>query len=302
MNVQETPNANSKKRELSSPEFSVDKKNKASTSTSSMSDISDISLTEQPNEMASGTTEGQEISSTPHITIPPLEMMKLSEMLKETFRGEIVTMIDSVVQGVIKGLTDRLGSLEEKNKILESENNGLRAQISALEKKAEQSEQYSRRNNLRISGVPETNAENTDEIVLKMATDIGSDLRIEEIDRSHRIGKSDPNRSRPREVIVKFTSYRARQKLLKMRSALKDNGYVGVFLNEDLTKYRSEVLYEARKTVKSDIAKGAWSSDGNILIRDHSDKVHRVYSLNDIAAINFPPKPMASVESTGSRR
>ena len=59
-----------------------------------MSDISDISLTEQPNEMASGTTVGQEISSTPHITIPPLEMMKLSEMLKETFRGEIVTMID----------------------------------------------------------------------------------------------------------------------------------------------------------------------------------------------------------------
>ena len=207
-----------------------------------------------------------------------------------------------IVQGVIKGLTDRLGSLEEKNKILESENNGLRAQISALEKKAEQSEHYSRRNNLRISGVPETNAENTDEIVLKMATDIGSDLRIEEIDRSHRIGKSDPNRSRPRGVIVKFTSYRARQKLLKMRSALKDNGYVGVFLNEDLTKYRSEVLYEAPKTVKSDIAKGAWSSDGNILIWDHGDKVHRVYSLNDIAAINFPPKPMASVESTGSRR
>ena len=67
----------------------------------------------------------------------------------------------------------------------------------------------------------------------------------------------DPSRSRPREIIVKFTSYRARQKFLKMRSALMDNGYVGVILNEDLTKHRSEVLYEARKVVKSDTVKEA---------------------------------------------
>lgn len=298
--MQETPSAISKKRELSSPEFSLDKKNKPSASASSVSDISDISLTEQPGEMASETTESQELSSTPHITIPPSEMLKLSEMLKDTFRGEIVAMVDSVVQGVLKGLNDKIASLEEKNKILETENNSLRAQISGLENKAEQAEQYSRRNNLRISGCPESNAESTDEIVLKMAADIGTDLRIEEIDRSHRVGKFDPSRSRPREIIVKFTSYRARQKLLKMRSALKDNGYVGVFLNEDLTKHRSAVLFEARKAVKSDTVKGAWSSDGNILIRDHNDKIHRVYSLNDITAINFPPKPMAVIESAAS--
>lgn len=248
--------------------------------------------------MATETTESQELSSTPHITIPPSEMLKLSEMLKDTFRGEIVAMVDSVVQGVLKGLIDRIASLEVKNKTLETENNSLRAQISGLEKKAEQAEQYSRSNNLRISGCPETNAESTDEIVLKMAADIGTDLRIDEIDRG--VGRFDPSRSRPREIIVKFTSYRARQKILKMRSALKDNGYVGVFLNEDLTKHRSEVLYEARKAVKSDTVKGAWSSDGNILIRDHNDKIHRVYSLNDITAINFPPKAMAVVESAAS--
>lgn len=69
-----------------------------------------------------------------------------------------------------------------------------------------------------------------------------------------------------------------------------------MFLNEDLTKYRSEVLYEARKMVKSETAKGAWSSDGNILIKDHDEKVHRVYSLSNITAINFPPKPIEPTE------
>lgn len=223
MNEPETPNANvnTKKRELSSPEFSVDKKNKISLSTSSVSDVSDISelsATEQsPTEMATGT---------PHITIPPSEMMKLSEMLKETFKGEIVNLVDSVVQGVLKGLNDRIGSLEEKNKILETQNNDLKARGLVLENKAEQAEQYSRRNNLRITGCPETNTVNTDEIVLRMASDIGTDLHISEIDRSHRVGKPDSNRTRPREVLVKFTSYRARQKLYKMKTALKDNGYV----------------------------------------------------------------------------
>lgn len=175
MNEPETPNANvnTKKGELSSPEFSVDKKNKISLSISSVSDVSDISelsVTEQsPTEMATGT---QQLSSTPHITIPPSEMMKLSEMLKETFKGEIVNLADSVVEGVLKGLNDRIGSLEEKNKVLETQNNDLKARVLVLENKAEQAEQYSRRNILRITGCPETNTENTDEIVLRMASDI----------------------------------------------------------------------------------------------------------------------------------
>ena len=85
---------------------------------------------------------------------------------------------------------------------------------------------------------------------------------------------------------MKFTSYRARPKLYKMRTALKDNGYAGVFLNEDLTKLRSKV-------VKADCAKGAWSSDGNTLIKDFTDKVHRLSSVNDLDDIDSPPKPPA---------
>ena len=72
---------------------------------------------------------------------------------------------------------------------------------------------------------------------------------------------------------------------------LKDEGYNGVFLNEDLTKLRSKVLFEARKVVKADCAKGAWSSDGNILIKDYDDVVHRLTSVDDLNGIVFPPKP-----------
>ena len=299
MNAKDTPIAivNSKKRELSSPEYSVDsKKNKAASFESDLdiSDLSDTSALPPPFEMSTG------IEATPHIVIPPTEMEKLSLMLRDTFKGEIETLVQGIVTGVLKGLNDKIDglashikALQIKNKILEKQNNSLMSRVASLEKTADQAEQYSRRNCLRISGYEEKKDENTDVIVMNMAADIGCDLQLNEIDRSHRVGKPDANRSKHREIIVKFTSYRARQKRYKMRTALKDNGYAGVFLNEDLTKHRSRVLFEARKVVKADCAKGAWSSDGNILIKDFTDKVHRLSSVNDLYGIDFPPKPPA---------
>ena len=59
---------------------------------------------------------------------------------------------------------------------------------------------------------------------------------------------------------------------------------------------RSNVLFEARKVVKADCAKGAWSADGNILIKDFTDKVHRLTSVDDLNAIDFPPKPPPAPE------
>ena len=62
------------------------------------------------------------------------------------------------------------------------------------------------------------------------------------------------------------------------------------------TWLRSKVLFEARKVVKGDFAKGAWSSDGNILIKDYADVVHRLTSEEDLNDIDFPAKPAPAPE------
>ena len=82
------------------------------------------------------------------------------------------------------------------------------------------------------------------------------------------------NPSKPRDIIVKLTSYRA--KLYLRRSKLKDVGYKSTFINEDLTSKRSSLLFNARALVKSGRLLGAWSSDGTILIKDSKSKIHRV--------------------------
>ncbi|MEW8548099.1 MAG: hypothetical protein AB2693_31740 [Candidatus Thiodiazotropha sp.] len=292
--VQNTPSSSiSKKRELTSPDFDIDSKKNKLLSASSESDLDssviDMSITEKQQEtmaMAMATPlpmeETSETSDTPHITIPPSEMLKISLMLKETFRGEVEAMVDSVVKGVLSGLQERITVLENANAGLLAENKSLTSKVASLEKQIEQTEQYSRRNCLRISGLKEEVNEDTDTLVMNIATTIGSEIQITDIDRSHRVGSPRQQRDRPRDVIVKFATYRSRQNFFKRRTALKDSGYRGVFVNEDLTRQRSALLYEARKLFKSSVVKGAWSSDGTILVRDRSDRVHRINALSDL--------------------
>ena len=72
---------------------------------------------------------------------------------------------------------------------------------------------------------------------------------------------------------------------------MKTAGHDGVFVNEDLTKKRNGYSYEARKLVKRDLLKGAWSSDGTILIKDNKDDVFRITSLTDLIPFGYTPPP-----------
>ena len=94
--------------------------------------------------------------------------------------------------------------------------------------------------------------------------------QILNFDRSHRLGKpytGADQRAKPRDIIVKFISYRKRASFYKARILTKSRGFQGVFINEHLTKTRAKLLYEARRRVKSKQLKSAWSSDGTVMIK-----------------------------------
>ena len=84
------------------------------------------------SEPSPSTTQSTTASAS-HITIPPFEMQKIAEMLKATFQGEIVSIVDSVVKGVLSVLQDRISSLEKSNSELINENRSLITRITALE-------------------------------------------------------------------------------------------------------------------------------------------------------------------------
>ena len=73
--------------------------------------------------------------------------------------------------------------------------------------------------------------------MLEVAEAIGSDLVLEEIDRTHRLGRPKGSQGvvRVRDIIIKFTSYRSRQKMMRNKAKLKQTDYLRAVLNEGLT-------------------------------------------------------------------
>lgn len=130
--------------------------------------------------------------------------------------------------------------------------------------------------------------------VIDLSRAIEAEINLDDIERSHRVGRPR-NTGKPRDIIVKFASYRTRRKVYEARTKTKDNGYRGVFINEDLTKSRSNLLLKARQMVKHNNLKSAWSSDGNILVRDIRDVKHRITSVGELA--KFGPIPTLNRET-----
>ena len=244
-------------------------------------------------------------SETPIHVLPqpinPNDIVQIASSLRALMLPEIKQVIRESMQDVTKTLKGEINKLQKDMEDLQVENADLRktndeleTRLSAVEYENDSLEQYSRRNSLRISGIPEEPGENTDQRVIQLAGGLGVDINPEDIDRSHRIGKLEQDRPRvgrgalrpkrrPRDILVKFARYNARDKLYQERKDLRNlETHANVFINEDLTKKRSKLLFDGRTLARAEIVKAAYSTDGKLYIRDHEDNRHMIKSDSEI--------------------
>ena len=158
---------------------------------------------------------------------------------------------DSVIPTLTKMLTSGLENqvAELKDLILEKDQmiNQLKDDVKQLEVKCDGLEQYSRRNSLRIYGIDEKEGESPAEIVLDLVNK-DMDLNIEPaaLDRVHRVGKRQEARgSRP--LLVKFSTYRDRDRVYRAKARLKERKLGHIYVNEDLTRTPTQLLYQVRQ-------------------------------------------------------
>lgn len=166
--------------------------------------------------------------------------------------------------------------IEEKDATIKR----LEHRIRQLQIKDDEQEQYSRRECLRFGGLREEELENVDEKIVKICNEklnISPPITKEDIARSHRIGKRNGNA--PRQVIVKFNSYRIRAGVYKKKKALAGTP---VSVNEDLTRERAKLLYRAREAKRAGKIKGCWSYDGRIGLEDTMSKIHTIVTREQL--------------------
>ena len=113
--------------------------------------------------------------------------------------------------------------------------------------------------------------ENTDDLIVETCKiDLGVDLAVEDIERSHRLGPkslqdvaADGNslgkRLKSRPMIVKFLSYRKRHEVFSAKKKLKGQKLAIV---ENLTRTRQRIFNVARETVG---LKNSWTRMGKYL-------------------------------------
>lgn len=237
-------------------------------------------------------------TSTPTFHLAETDLQKIAIIVKLAIQEEVTesmrTMVKSEIktsceplESEIKTLKTKVSTLEDDKSDLVNQVEDLLNRVDKLELERDTAEQYSRRNCVRISGIPVKTNEDTDGIILDMAAAMGSAISPPDIDRSHRIGNQ--RKDKTKDLIVKFATYRARDRFIRRRSSLKDIGaYDNVFINEDLTKQRSELLFNARKLQKDDNSRvsQAWSWDGRIFVKDSDDECHLISKKSDLDQLN----------------
>lgn len=188
---------------------------------------------------------------------------------------------------LLKEISELKDQMSEKNDKIHR----LETRVTDLEMQNDALEQYTRRNSVRIAGIQEEDDECCETKVLDTLNSImgvSPPITADQIDRLHRVGKSNSAASKPRSIIVKFTSYRYRSRVMSQRSKLKGTNK---YINEDLTRKRTQVLFHCRAEKREGRLRDCWSSDGRILVKDLRGGIHLVSTLDDLRKLTTPSDP-----------
>ena len=141
----------------------------------------------------------------------------------------------------ISEFNQRINSIEEKID-----------QFGDLERRIDESEQYSRRQCLRFLNIklpPPEEMERCTEIIETILRDLDCGVVIDSVDRAHRIGPVKVrDDGRYQQIIVRFNSFKDRTKVYRARKSLYGKSTIRIRL--DLTVHRLKLLVKAQEYVK----------------------------------------------------
>ena len=142
----------------------------------------------------------------------------------------------------VRKTVDETNTLQTSVKFLNDEAEASKKKLRDDEEKSRQKmedlrlqllnyEVYSRRENLRFYGIPETDEEENTEAVLKAFLE--KELNVEntqyiEFQRVHRVGKRDRNTGKPRAIIARCLRFKDRENLFSCRRNINSESNFGI--------------------------------------------------------------------------
>ena len=207
--------------------------------------------------------------------------------------------LDRLVDKVINKLKDSIdfntavieelrSELNKRDQVITNLKQQLHKINEDFQEEIEQINNYSRRNNIKIHGIPELPQENVYTTMHKIGKFLGCEIQQKDIDIAHRVPSS--NKSLPRPIIVKFINRWQKHELMIAKKNKKiRTSSVGfssldqhIFINDHLTPAAKGILRRA-KDLRSKGFKFVWSRDSKIFVRkDETSQVKIIKSIDDV--------------------
>lgn len=232
-------------------------------------------------------------------------------------------VIKKLQSSICEKLSKEVATLREVTREQDNQISTLQDEVNKLKTAMDDQEQYSRRNNLRITGIPEQEAEDITAVTLEVINkSVCQDepITVADVDRVHRLGKRRDDGT-PRPVLLRLSTYQTRSRIYKHRMLLNPRrrhgtpgdpwgtrqnmnrveeggvdagrrtgrtgpaGHQTVFINEDLTRSKATLLWGARQHKRNNNIKDCWSADGNILVKDKVGRIHPIKNSQELQAL-----------------
>ena len=181
---------------------------------------------------------------------------------------------------------------------LKEEVGSLKKLVTRQAEELDDMEQYSRRNILNFSGLPESDSEDSVQLGIDLAKSVGVNVQKTEIDRAHRIGpkgrKTSSGELIHRPLIVKFTNYTKREEVYSARRKLKDarpprtstlhgEDLKKVFVTDNLTRRNQKVMFRARELRRRGALWAVWSDGCQMKVKvKEGGTTHKIRTEEDL--------------------
>ena len=152
----------------------------------------------------------------------------------------------------------------------------MESKVTSLEINQNKLEQYGRRNNIEVSGIPDSVKDSClEEKIISVFTSFGIDVKSYNIGACHRIGKS---RDSSKKTIVHFFNRKFAKQAPYNRKKLKsiDKLTLGltndVFINENLTPMNNRIACNCRKLKRQSLISKTYTLNGMVYLISHNVK------------------------------
>ena len=219
-------------------------------------------------------------------TVPIRGEAAASVIFSKTDKDFLETMrksIPDISEGLGKAeqsLTELGNNLKNFEKDIHEFQKQLRGTAKKCNLEGDQRDQYSRRDTIRVDGVPYKRGENTNLLIARIAEAINVRVMPSDISVSHRSGK--PNAKGIRPIICRFARRDVKHQIMDCRRLTKnirhddDHNPVQIFIDEHLTPMRAGIC----KKLRSDKI-AHYTRDGKIFINFDFNENQQAWKVFD---------------------